>query len=100
MPAENTLPLHITESRNRNHRESDVLLMKSSVQFRPFVVKTVLAWRIPGTRGAWWAAVYGVAQSWTRLKRLSSSSSSSEDGVLTRDAALSMRDPSPAALHP
>ena len=26
---------------------------------------------------AWWAAVYGVAQSWRRLKRLSSSSSSS-----------------------
>ena len=25
--------------------------------------------------GAWWAAVYGVAQSWTQLKRLSSSSS-------------------------
>ena len=25
---------------------------------------------------AWWAALYGVAQSWTRLKRLSSSSSS------------------------
>ena len=25
-------------------------------------------------RGAWWAAVYGVAQSRTRLKRLSSSS--------------------------
>ena len=23
-------------------------------------------------REAWWAAVYGVAQSWTRLKRLSS----------------------------
>ena len=31
----------------------------------------------PGDGGAWWAAVYGVAQSWTRLKRLSSSSSSS-----------------------
>ena len=44
---------------------------------------SVLAWRIPGTeepggllsmgshprgRGAWWAAVYGVAQSRTRLK--------------------------------
>ena len=28
-------------------------------------------------RGTWWAAIYGVAQSWTRLKRLSSSSSSS-----------------------
>ena len=31
---------------------------------------------------AWWATVYGVAQSWTRLKRLSSNSSSSEgDGI-------------------
>ena len=36
---------------------------------------SVLAWRIPGTGGAWWAAVNGVAQSLTRLKRLSSSSS-------------------------
>ena len=34
----------------------------------------VLAWRIP-EGGAWWA-VYGVAQSRTRLKQLSSSSSS------------------------
>ena len=31
----------------------------------------------PRDGGAWWAAVYGVAQSWARLKRLSSSSSSS-----------------------
>ena len=31
----------------------------------------------PRDGGAWWAAVYGVAQSQTRLKRLSSSSSSS-----------------------
>ena len=30
----------------------------------------------PRDRGAWWAAVHGVAQSWTRLKRLSNSSSS------------------------
>ena len=29
----------------------------------------------PMDGGAWWAAVSGVAQSWTRLKRLSSSSS-------------------------
>ena len=28
---------------------------------------STLAWRIPD-RGAWWAAVYGVAQSRTRLK--------------------------------
>ena len=31
----------------------------------------------PRDEGVWWAAVYGVAQSPTRLKRLSSSSSSS-----------------------
>ena len=30
----------------------------------------------PRDGGAWWAAVYGVAQSWTRLKRRSSRSSS------------------------
>ena len=29
----------------------------------------------PKNGGAWWAAVYGVAQSWTQLKQLSSSSS-------------------------
>ena len=28
----------------------------------------------PRDRGAWWAAVYGVARSWTRLKWLSNSS--------------------------
>ena len=28
----------------------------------------------PRDRGAWWASIYGVAQSWTRLIRLSSSS--------------------------
>ena len=30
----------------------------------------------PRDRGAWWAAIYGVSQSRTRLKQLSSSSSS------------------------
>ena len=35
----------------------------------------------PRDGGAWWAAIYGVAQSRTRLKRLSSSSSSSSRGV-------------------
>jgi len=37
------------------------------------------AWRIPGMGGAWWAAVCGVAQSQTRLKWLSSSSSSEHE---------------------
>ena len=36
---------------------------------------SVLAWGIPGTGEPCWAAVYGVAQSRTRLKRFSSSSS-------------------------
>ena len=36
----------------------------------------------PRDGGAWWAAVSGVAQSQTRLKRLSSSSSSSNETVL------------------
>ena len=34
----------------------------------------------PRDGGAWWAAIYGVAQSQTQLKRLSSSSSSSSIG--------------------
>ena len=36
----------------------------------------------PRDGGAWWAAVYGVAQSRTRLKRLSSSSRSSSRLIL------------------
>ena len=37
----------------------------------------------PRDGGAWWAAVYGVAQSWTRLKRLSSSSNSTWEAPVT-----------------
>ena len=33
----------------------------------------------PRDGGAWWAAIYGVAQSWTGLKRFSSSSSREEE---------------------
>ena len=33
---------------------------------------SVLAWRLPGTGEAWWAAVYGVTQSRTQLKGLCS----------------------------
>ena len=42
----------------------------------------------PRDGGAWWAAFYRVAQSWTQLKRLSSSSSSSR---LLRDSMLSKK---------
>ena len=45
---------------------------------------SVLAWRIPGTGdrdgAALWAAVYGVAQSQTQLKQLSSGSMPAKGG--------------------
>ena len=28
---------------------------------------SILAWRIPMDRGAWWATVCGVAKNWTQL---------------------------------
>ena len=43
----------------------------------------------PRDEGAWWAAIYGVAQSWTRLKRLSSSSSSNNRRELWGEKILS-----------
>ena len=33
----------------------------------------------PRDGGVWWAAIYGVSQSWTRLKRLSSSSRTNQN---------------------
>ena len=43
----------------------------------------------PRDGGAWWAAVYGVTQSWTRLKWLSSSSMTNLDSILnSRDITL------------
>ena len=41
----------------------------------------------PRDGGAWWAAVYGVAQSQTRLKRLSSSSSYHKPVPIKRNSA-------------
>ena len=47
----------------------------------------------PRDSGAWWAAVYGVAQSRTRLKRLSSSSSSSSSRDPSRLNRIDCCDP-------
>ena len=47
---------------------------KSSMHWRRKWQSSVLAWRIPGTGEPGGLAVYGVAQSQTRLERLSSSS--------------------------
>ena len=49
-------------------------------------------------RGAWWAAVYGITQSLTRLKQLSSSSSSSKIRVPLVQHALS--GPHSVMVHP
>ena len=47
----------------------------------------------PRDGGAWWSAIYGVTQSWTRLRRLSSSSSmaisSMGEGLLHDDIRTS-----------
>ena len=56
---------------------------------------SVLAWRIPGmAEPGGWAAVYGVAQSWTRLECRSSSSNSSSKGDRTWFSWFSL-SPSP-----
>ena len=52
---------------------------------------SVLALENPRDGGAWWAAVYGVAQSRTRLKRLSSSSSSSIHELYSHVFILSIK---------
>ena len=44
----------------------------------------------PREGGAWWAAVYGVAQSRTRLKRLSSSSGSSSSSMCFLATCMSL----------
>ena len=47
----------------------------------------------PRDGGAWWAAVYGVAQSRTRLKRLSSLAAGSTTIEKTNDFHLSIKSP-------
>ena len=55
----------------------------------------------PRDGGAWWAAVYGVAQSQTRLKWLSSSSSSRYPGILpVRKTVACVYTDSVYILHP
>ena len=49
---------------------------------------------------AWWAAVYGVTQSWTRLKRLSSSNSSPIHSFLVPVGVVQVDLVSPLALRP
>ena len=41
---------------------------------------SILAWRIPMDRGAWWATVHAVAKSWTRLSDKAQHSFQTEEG--------------------
>ena len=53
----------------------------------------------PRDGGAWWAAIYGVAQSWTRLKRLSAchlSGAEADNGQAENGSGCAL--PSPHAL--
>ena len=59
----------ITEDGDCSHEIKRCLLLGSKVTLQRSCLEN------PRDRGAWWAAVYGIAQSWTRLKQLSSSSS-------------------------
>ena len=42
----------------------------------------------PRNAGAWWAAIYGVAQSQTRLKRLSSLAAAAKQQQVTMDNTM------------
>ena len=47
----------------------------------------------PRDGGAWWAAVYGVSQTWTQLKQFSSSSSPSPASCLVAQSCLTLCNP-------
>ena len=53
----------------------------------------------PRDGGAWWAAVCGVAQSWTQLKPLSSSSSSSRLYLTSMCVYIYLHDIQPILLY-
>ena len=38
---------------------------EDSLEVEMATQSSILTWRIPMGRGAWWATVHGVAQSWT-----------------------------------
>ena len=70
------------------HQEDTVILQICAPNIRAQYMKqtwTELKGEIESTRGdggAWWAAVYGIAQSRTRLKRLGSSNSKEKPKII------------------
>ena len=47
---------------------------------------SILTWRIPMDRGAWWATVHGVTKSWTGLQRLSAQAETMKRGEKKQQA--------------
>ena len=43
---------------------------------------SILAWRIPMDRGAWWTTVHGVTKNLTRLKQLTHTYTVPQEGIL------------------
>ena len=54
---------------------------------------SILAWSIPMDSGAWWTSVLGVAQSQTRLTRLSSSTTGFPGGSDGKESACNVGHP-------
>ena len=92
-PHSSTLAWKIPWTEERGRLQSMGLLRVGHDWATSLSLFTFMHWRrkwqptpefLPGEsqgREAWWAAAYGVAQSWTRLKWLSSSSSSKDSGL-------------------
>ena len=69
--------LSFTNSRSLLKLISIKSVMPSNLLLLPSIFPSIFLGSLEQDGGAWWAAVFGVAQSRTRLKRFSSSSSSS-----------------------
>ena len=72
----NIVKLQDIKSTHRNPLHSYTLTMRMEKEMA--IHSSVLAWRIPGTWGSWWAAVHWVTQSRTRLKQLAAAAAINE----------------------
>ena len=61
---------------------------------------SILAWRIPMDRGAWWATTRGVAKSQTGLSDSAQHSTARVLGIGYRAVSKIDKDPALTELHP
>ena len=72
----------------KHRKETYGNIVKSCNIYAIDVPYSILAWKIPGTGEPGGAAVYGVTQSRTRMKRLSSSSSSRRRDKIEKESVF------------